>query len=63
LEGIVFCVVDAGVMQTNIIGGPNGLDGQGCGCFNTVCNDWLPHAEPILEVMDIGVFDVGVEFV
>jgi hypothetical protein len=41
----------------------NGLDGQGGSSFDTVCNYWLPHVEPVIKMMDIGLFDIGVEFI
>jgi hypothetical protein len=39
----------------------DGLDGQGSCCFYTVGNNGLPDADPILKVVDIGLFNVCIE--
>jgi hypothetical protein len=39
----------------------DGLNGQGSGSFHAVGDNGLPNAEPIFEVVDVGLFDIRIE--
>jgi hypothetical protein len=37
------------------------LDGQCCGGLDTIGDDWLPHSDPVLEVVNVSSLDVSVK--
>jgi hypothetical protein len=42
--------------------GANGLNCERSHGLDVICNDWFPHAEPVLEMVYIGLFNVCVTF-
>jgi hypothetical protein len=43
--------------------GSNGLECKCCGSFGTVKDNWLPHTEPVLKMVNVGALDVGVKVI